>query len=68
MEALEAVLEQVRRDGKAKEARHRLTVERLRRQIVELQVRWAPALSCSQAYYTKQAIEIYSLIVHTMKD
>ena len=38
VEALEAVLEQTKRDGKAKEARHRLTVERLRRQIVELQV------------------------------
>ena len=38
VEALEAVLQQTRRDGRAKEARHRLTVERLRRQIVELQV------------------------------
>lgn len=38
MEALEAVLAEERRGQKAKEARHKLTVERLRRQIVELQV------------------------------
>ena len=39
IEALEAVVEQARKDTKAKDARHKLTVERLRRQIVTLQVR-----------------------------
>lgn len=43
MEALEATLAEERRTARAKEARHKLIVERLRRQIVELQVR-APAL------------------------
>ena len=37
-EAAEAALEAERKEGRAKEARHKLTVERLRRQIVELQV------------------------------
>lgn len=36
--AAEAALEAERREGKAREARHKLTVERLRRQILELQV------------------------------
>ncbi|KAK9815631.1 hypothetical protein WJX72_007152 [[Myrmecia] bisecta] len=57
VEALEAVLEQERKSGKAKEARHKLTVERLRRQIVELQdkntelreeVRWHEAQRLKQ--------------------
>ena len=39
IEALEAVVEQARKDGKARDARHKLTVERLRRQIVTLQAR-----------------------------
>lgn len=39
IEALEAVVEQARKDAKSKDARHKLTVERLRRQIVTLQVR-----------------------------
>lgn len=38
VEAAEAVVEQLRKDGKAKDARHKLTVERMRRQIVTLQV------------------------------
>eukprot|EP00798_Chlamydomonas_sp_ICE-L_P014972 gene14972-21028_t len=37
METLDAALEAERREGKARDARHKLTVERLRRQIVELQ-------------------------------
>lgn len=44
VEAAEAALEAERREARAREARHKLTVERLRRQIVELQVRawqWA---------------------------
>ncbi|GLI66355.1 hypothetical protein VaNZ11_010127 [Volvox africanus] len=39
MEAAEAALEAERREGRAREARHKLTVERLRRQLVELQER-----------------------------
>ena len=38
MEAVEAVLEQERKAGHAKDARHKLTVERLRQKLVELQV------------------------------
>jgi hypothetical protein len=38
IEALEAVLEQERSDSKARSSRQKLTVERLRQQIVELQV------------------------------
>ncbi len=38
VEAAEAALEAERKEGRAREARHKLTVERLRRQIVELQV------------------------------
>lgn len=44
VEAAEAALEAERREARAREARHKLTVERLRRQIVELQVgawQWA---------------------------
>ena len=44
IEALEAVVEQARKDGKARDARHKLTVERLRRQIVSLQARSAALL------------------------
>jgi hypothetical protein len=36
--AAEAVLEAERREARAAAARHKLTVERLRRQVVELQV------------------------------
>ncbi len=36
--AAEAALEAERREGRAREARHKLTVERLRRQLLELQV------------------------------
>lgn len=39
VEAAEAVVEGLRKEGKAKDARHKLTVERMRRQIVTLQVR-----------------------------
>lgn len=39
VEAAEAVVEGLRKDGKAKDARHKLTVERMRRQVVTLQVR-----------------------------
>lgn len=46
IEALEAVVEQARKDGKARDARHKLTVERLRRQIVSLQAR-APRAWCA---------------------
>jgi len=35
---VEAVLEQERKAGNAKDARHKLTVERLRQKLVELQV------------------------------
>ena len=38
MEAVEAVLEQERKASNAKNARHKLTVERLRQKLVELQV------------------------------
>lgn len=38
VEAAEAVVEGLRKDGKAKDARHKLTVERMRRQVVTLQV------------------------------
>lgn len=37
-QALEAVLAQERQDAAAKDARHKLTVERLRRQLADLQV------------------------------
>jgi hypothetical protein len=39
VEAVEAVLEAERKEGRAREARHKLTVERLRRQLLEQQVR-----------------------------
>lgn len=38
IEALEAILERERSDAKARNSRQKLTVERLRQQIVELQV------------------------------
>jgi hypothetical protein len=38
VEAVEAVLEAERKEGRAREARHKLTVERLRRQLLEQQV------------------------------
>lgn len=38
IEAMEAVVEQSRKEARAKDSRHKLTVERLRRQIVSLQV------------------------------
>ncbi|GAB4819297.1 hypothetical protein N2152v2_006343 [Parachlorella kessleri] len=37
IQALEAVLEKERQNGRGKDARHKLTVDRLRRQILELQ-------------------------------
>jgi hypothetical protein len=40
VEVAEAALEAEKNESRAKDARHRLTVERLRRQIVELQVGW----------------------------
>jgi hypothetical protein len=43
IEALEALLEHERGEGRAREQRHKLTVERLRRQVADLQV------SCSAA-------------------
>ena len=46
MEALEATLAEERRTARAKEARHKLIVERLRRQIVELQVCRAAQQAC----------------------
>ena len=39
VEALQAVLEEERRGARARDARQRLAVERLRRQVVELQAR-----------------------------
>lgn len=36
---LQAVLEKERQTARGKDARHKLTVDRLRRQILELQVR-----------------------------
>jgi hypothetical protein len=39
IEALEETLEKEKKDARAREARHKLTVERLRRQMVELQQR-----------------------------
>lgn len=44
IEALEAALAEQHRAWGAKEARHKLTVERLRRQVVELQVCALPYL------------------------
>lgn len=41
MEALAAALEEERKMGRAKTARHKLTVERLRRRVNQLQV-WQP--------------------------
>lgn len=38
VEAVEAVLEQERKASNAKDARHKLTVERLRQKLVEVQV------------------------------
>lgn len=38
IEALEALLEHERGEGRAREQRHKLTVERLRRQVADLQV------------------------------
>lgn len=38
VDAAEAVVEQLRKDVKSKDARHKLTVERMRRQVVTLQV------------------------------
>lgn len=38
VEAVEAILEQERKASNAKDARHKLTVERLRQKLVELQV------------------------------
>ncbi len=38
LEAVEALLEHERAEGQAREQRHKLTVERLRRQITTLQV------------------------------
>lgn len=38
LEALEALLDHERGEGRAREQRHKLTVERLRRQIADLQV------------------------------
>lgn len=38
IEALEALLEHERGEGRAREQRHKLTVERLRRQVTDLQV------------------------------
>lgn len=66
IEAVEAILQEERKGIKAKEARHKLTVERLRQQIIELQVmqcrkqcdrlsdfsrRIAAALSCQKVVY-----------------
>ena len=39
VETLQAVLEEEQRGARARDARQRLAVERLRRQVVELQVR-----------------------------
>lgn len=44
VEAVEAVLEQERKASNAKDARHKLTVERLRQKLVELQVKQTAAL------------------------
>ena len=50
MEAVEAVLEQERKAGNAKDARHKLTVERLRQKLVELQVNMQDLISkCERA-------------------
>ena len=38
IEALSAALEEERRLGRAKDARHKLTVQRLQRHVVQLQV------------------------------
>lgn len=43
VEAVEAVLEQERKASNAKDARHKLTVERLRQKLVELQVKQTAA-------------------------
>lgn len=43
LEQLEALLEHEKAEGQAREQRHRLTVERLRRQITSLQVHTHPS-------------------------
>lgn len=62
MEAVEAVLEAERKEGKAREARHKLTVERLRRQIVELQVGLGKKITVLGVYQIFKYIHKY----HTM--
>ena len=54
VEAVEAVLEQERKAGNAKDARHKLTVERLRQKLVELQVQCinAPQFGLEQTAFS----------------
>ena len=54
VEAVEAVLEQERKAGNAKDARHKLTVERLRQKLVELQVQciYAPRFGLEQTVFS----------------
>lgn len=54
MEALEALLEHERGEGRAREQRHKLTVERLRRQISDLQARKL-AMSCAAKLQGRQS-------------
>jgi hypothetical protein len=77
IEALEAVVEQAKRDSKAKDARHKLTIERLRRQIVTLQVCCcAPlirvagcylyAVPYSSAFYPESCSQPYHSPLHAL--
>jgi hypothetical protein len=59
-QAVEEALAEERKAAKAKDARHKLTVERLRRQIVELQVPGSLCLSYP-VYSIKQQRHAFSL-------
>ena len=47
LQALEAIVEQERRARKAREARHKLELDRLRGHISDLQVHHCPVASCT---------------------
>jgi hypothetical protein len=67
IEALEAIVEQSKQNAKAKDARHKLTVERLRRQIVTLQVCFPKAPNiASQRTVGRQAPHIDMLALNIL--
>lgn len=55
VEAAAALVEQLRKDSKAKDSRHKLSVERMRRQVLVLQV-CLSAVFCSSC--TKEALAV----------